>query len=55
MTSPPSSIRSHATHTALAFNVVGEDVLDHGAGPIGIMATAIARFTGARHVVHHRT
>src|SRR5882724_13131366 len=41
----------NATHTALAFNVVGEDVLITGAGPIGIMATAIARFTGARHVV----
>src|ERR1700730_4855948 len=41
----------NATHTALAFNVVGEDVLITGAGPIGIMATAVARFTGARHVV----
>ena len=41
----------NATHTALAFNVVGEDVLITGAGPIGIMATAIARFTGARHIV----
>src|SRR5262245_54998813 len=41
----------NATHTALAFNVVGEDVLMTGAGPIGIMATAVARFTGARHVV----
>jgi threonine 3-dehydrogenase len=41
----------NATHTALAFSVVGEDVLITGAGPIGIMATAIARFTGARHVV----
>ena len=41
----------NATHTALAFNVVGEDVLITGAGPIGIMATAIARFIGARHVV----
>src|SRR5579862_7381628 len=41
----------NATHTALAFNMVGEDVLITGAGPIGIMATAIARFTGARHVV----
>ncbi|HEX9773735.1 MAG TPA: L-threonine 3-dehydrogenase [Steroidobacteraceae bacterium] len=41
----------NATHTALAFNLVGEDVLITGAGPIGIMATAIARFVGARHVV----
>lgn len=41
----------NATHTALAFNMVGEDVLITGAGPIGIMAVAIARFTGARHVV----
>src|SRR6202790_3708988 len=41
----------NATHTALAFNMVGEDVLITGAGPIGIMATAVARFTGARHVV----
>ncbi len=41
----------NATHTALAFNMVGEDVLITGAGPIGIMAVAIARFVGARHVV----
>ena len=41
----------NATHTALAFNVVGEDVLIAGAGPIGIMAVAIARHCGARHVV----
>jgi len=41
----------NAVHTALAFNLVGEDVLITGAGPIGIMATAVARFTGARHVV----
>lgn len=41
----------NATHTALSFNVVGEDVLITGAGPIGIMAVAIARFVGARHVV----
>jgi threonine 3-dehydrogenase len=41
----------NATHTALAFNVVGEDVLITGAGPIGIMAVAIARYCGARHVV----
>ena len=41
----------NATHTALAFNVVGEDVLITGAGPIGIMAVAIARYCGARHIV----
>src|SRR6516162_11515241 len=41
----------NATHSALAFNMVGEDVLITGAGPIGIMATAVARFTGARHIV----
>jgi threonine 3-dehydrogenase len=41
----------NATHTALSFNVVGEDVLITGAGPIGIMAVAIARYAGARHVV----
>jgi threonine 3-dehydrogenase len=41
----------NATHTALAFNMVGEDVLITGAGPIGIMAASIARFVGARHVV----
>src|SRR5258707_15168348 len=41
----------NATHTALAFSMVGEDVLITGAGPIGIMATSIARFVGARHVV----
>src|SRR6201994_4457243 len=41
----------NATHTALAFNVVGEDVLITGAGPIGIMAVAIARHAGARHIV----
>ncbi len=41
----------NATHTALAFNLVGEDVLVTGAGPIGIMATAVARFVGARHIV----
>jgi threonine 3-dehydrogenase len=40
-----------ATHTALAFNLVGEDVLITGAGPIGIMAISIARHCGARHVV----
>src|SRR5579863_2142220 len=41
----------NATHTALAFSMVGEDVLITGAGPIGIMATAVARFVGARHIV----
>ncbi|HET9651508.1 MAG TPA: L-threonine 3-dehydrogenase [Usitatibacter sp.] len=41
----------NATHTALAFNLVGEDVLITGAGPIGIMAVAIAKHVGARHVV----
>jgi threonine 3-dehydrogenase len=41
----------NAVHTALAFDVVGEDVLITGAGPIGIMATAIVRFIGARNVV----
>ncbi len=41
----------NATHTALSFDLVGEDVLITGAGPIGIMAVAIARYTGARHVV----
>jgi len=41
----------NATHTALAFNMVGEDVLITGAGPIGIMAGVIARHVGARYVV----
>ena len=41
----------NATHCALAFNVVGEDVLITGAGPIGIMAVAILRHIGARHIV----
>ena len=41
----------NATHTALSFSLVGEDVLITGAGPIGIMAAAIARHVGARHVV----
>src|SRR5450631_30148 len=41
----------NATHTALTFNLVGEDVLITGAGPIGIMAAAITRHVGARHVV----
>ena len=41
----------NATHTALSFNLVGEDVLITGAGPIGIMAAAIARHVGARYIV----
>lgn len=41
----------NATHTTLAFNLVGEDVLITGAGPIGIMAVAVAKHVGARHVV----
>ena len=41
----------NATHTALSFDLVGEDVLITGAGPIGIMAVAIARYAGARHIV----
>ena len=41
----------NATHTALSFDLVGEDVLITGAGPIGIMAVAIAKHVGARHVV----
>ena len=41
----------NAVHTALSFDLVGEDVLITGAGPIGIMAAAIAKKAGARHVV----
>ncbi len=41
----------NATHTALSFDVLGEDVLITGAGPIGCMAAAIARHAGARNVV----
>lgn len=41
----------NATHCALAFDMVGEDVLITGAGPIGMMAVAIAKHIGARHVV----
>ena len=41
----------NAVHTALAFNVLGEDVLVVGAGPIGLMATAVVRHAGARYVV----
>ncbi len=41
----------NATHTALSFDLVGEDVLVTGAGPLGIMAALIAKHVGARHVV----
>jgi len=41
----------NAAHTALSFDLVGEDILITGAGPIGIMAVAIARRAGARHIV----
>jgi threonine 3-dehydrogenase len=41
----------NAVHTALTFDLVGEDVLITGAGPIGIMSAAVARHVGARHVV----
>ena len=41
----------NAVHTALSFDLVGEDVLITGAGPIGLMAAAIARHVGARQVV----
>ena len=41
----------NATHTALSYDMLGEDVLITGAGPIGIMAAAIAKFSGARHVI----
>ena len=41
----------NATHTALSYDPTGEDVLITGAGPIGIMASAIMKFRGARHVV----
>jgi threonine 3-dehydrogenase len=41
----------NAAHTALSFDMVGEDVLITGAGPIGILAVAICRHVGARHVV----
>lgn len=41
----------NATHCALSFDMVGEDVLITGAGPIGMLATGICRFVGARHVV----
>ncbi len=41
----------NAVHTTLSFDLVGEDVLITGAGPIGIMAVAVAKHAGARHVV----
>ncbi|MEQ8444642.1 MAG: L-threonine 3-dehydrogenase [Pelagibacterium sp.] len=41
----------NAVHTALAFDLVGEDVLITGAGPIGIMSAAVAKHVGARHIV----
>jgi len=41
----------NAVHTALSFPVLGEDVLITGAGPIGLMAAAVARYAGARYVV----
>ena len=41
----------NAVHTALSYDLLGEDVLITGAGPIGIMAAAVARHAGARHVV----
>lgn len=41
----------NAVHTALSFDLVGEDVLITGAGPIGLMAAAICRHVGARHIV----
>ena len=41
----------NAAHTALSFDLVGEDVLITGAGPVWLIATGIARFAGARHIV----
>ncbi|MFW5887578.1 MAG: zinc-binding dehydrogenase, partial [Bacteriovoracia bacterium] len=41
----------NAVHTALSFNMIGEDVLVTGAGPIGIMAAVVAKHVGARNVV----
>src|SRR5437588_6952948 len=40
----------NAVHTALSFDALGEDVLITGAGPIGLMAAAVVRHAGARHV-----
>ena len=41
----------NAVHTALQYDLLGEDVLITGAGPIGAMAAAVCRHAGARHVV----
>jgi threonine 3-dehydrogenase len=41
----------NAVHTALSYDLVGEDVLITGAGPIGIMAAAVCRHVGARNIV----
>lgn len=41
----------NSVHTALSFDMVGEDVLITGAGPVGLMAAAVARHVGARHIV----
>ena len=41
----------NAVHTALSFDLIGEDVLITGAGPIGIMAASVCRHVGARHIV----
>lgn len=41
----------NATHTALSFDILGEDILITGAGPIGCMSAAVARHAGARHIV----
>lgn len=41
----------NAVHTALSFDLVGEDILITGAGPIGMMAAAVAKHAGARHIV----
>jgi threonine 3-dehydrogenase len=41
----------NATHTALSYDLVGEDVLITGAGPVGVMAASVARHAGARHIV----
>ncbi|MDX1901487.1 MAG: L-threonine 3-dehydrogenase [Gammaproteobacteria bacterium] len=41
----------NAVHTALSYDLIGEDVLITGAGPVGLMATAVARFVGARNII----
>lgn len=41
----------NAVHTALSYDLVGEDILITGSGPVGLMAVAVARFVGARHIV----